>query len=124
MNWFDPLIQSPWGPYLVIFLVGFLPTEIWRVLAVVLARDLREDSDLLLWVRLVASALLVAVVLKMVIAPAGVMQTVPLAGRLAGMAVGLAVLMLTRRSIIAAVASGEAVMALAVWLVYITLSSG
>lgn len=116
MTFLETLAHGPLWPYLVVILVGFLPTEIWRLLGVVMARDLREDSDILLWVRLVASALLAAVVLKMVIAPSGVMQAIPLAGRLGGMAAGLAVLMLTGRSVIAAVVTGEAVMALAAWL--------
>lgn len=100
-------------PYLVVFFIGFLPTEIWRMLAVWMSRDLDENSDLLLWVRLVASALLAAVVAKMVIAPTGAMQIVPLWGRVGSLLVGLVTLMLTKRNVIAAVVMGEVVIALA-----------
>lgn len=99
-------------PYLVVIIIGFLPTEIWRMLAVLMARDLDENSDILLWVRLVASALLAAVVAKLVITPTGAMQIVPLWGRLGSLAVGLATLMLTKRNVIASVLAGEAVIML------------
>ena len=43
--------------YLALLLVGFLPSEIWRWLGVLLGRGLDEDSEIVLWVRAVATAL-------------------------------------------------------------------
>lgn len=97
-------------PYAVMLFVGVLPTEIWRVLAVVVAKDLKEDSDLLEWVRLVASALLAGVVAKLAFSPAGLLATVPFWGRILSLATGLAALFLFRRSVVAAVLVGEAVL--------------
>lgn len=97
-------------PYLIILVVGFLPTEIWRVLAVYVAKDLRQDSELLQWVRLVASTLLAAVVAKIVIAPPGLLAQVPLWGRIASLVVAGLALFASRKSVGIAVLAGEAVL--------------
>ena len=43
-------------PYLTLVLVGFLPNEVWRLLGLVLARGLNEDSEIVVWSRAVATA--------------------------------------------------------------------
>ena len=43
--------------YLALILVGFLPSEVWRWLGVLLGRGLDEQSEIILWVRAVATAL-------------------------------------------------------------------
>jgi branched-subunit amino acid transport protein len=97
-------------PYLVVIVCGFLPTEVWRFLAVTLSRGLSDESEILFWVRAVASALLAAVVAKIVVAPGGALAGVPLAGRLAALAAGLAGYYLVRRSVIAGILAGQAVL--------------
>ena len=97
-------------PYLTIVLAGFLPTEIWRWLAGLAARDLKEDSPFLHWVRLVATALLMAVVAKLLLHPTGALASVPLWGRLSAVLGGIAVLFATRRSVISAVLTGEVIL--------------
>jgi len=105
-----------WWPYLVVILCGFLPTEVWRLLAVTLSRGLSDESEILFWVRAVATALLAAVVAKLVVAPSGALAAVPLAGRLAAIAAGLLVYALARRSVIAGVVAGQVVLiAIASW---------
>jgi hypothetical protein len=34
-------------PYLVIIIVGFLPTEVWRASAVLLTKNLDDDSEIM-----------------------------------------------------------------------------
>ena len=60
-------------PYLLLVLVGFLPNEIWRVLGLVAARGLDEDSEIVVWVRAVATAVLAAVIAKLTIFSPGVL---------------------------------------------------
>ena len=67
-------------PYLVLVLVGFLPTEVWRMLGLVAARGIDEESELLIWVRAVAVAVLAGVIAKLVVLPPGALATVPLEG--------------------------------------------
>ena len=98
------------GPYLALVLAGFLPNEIWRLLGVVVARGLDEDSELLVWVRAVATAVLAAVIAKLIFFAPGALASVPLSVRLSAMAAGFVAFTLFRRSVFAGVAVGEAVL--------------
>ena len=73
-------------PYLALILLGFLPSEVWRWLGIVLGRGLDEDSEIILWVRGVATALVAAVVARIVLIPPGALAGVPLSVRLAASA--------------------------------------
>ena len=98
------------SPYLVLILVGFLPNEIWRMLGIVAAHGLAEDSELLIWVRAVAIAVLAGVVAKIVLFPPSGLADVPLAVRLTAIASGAAAFALVRRSVFVGVSTGEAVL--------------
>jgi len=95
------------GAILIVLLVGFLPTEIWRSLAILAGRRIPEGSAVFHWVRAVATALLAAVVARLVLAPSGVLVDVPLVLRLAAVGGGLATFLLTRQSILLGVLAGE-----------------
>jgi hypothetical protein len=103
-------------PYLVVVLVGFLPTEVWRSLAVVVSRGLDEDSEILVWVRAVAATLLAGVVAKLLYYPTGALAAVPLWGRGGAMVLGLAAFFAFRRSVVAGVLVGVAAVVLAAWM--------
>jgi hypothetical protein len=108
-------VLEPWWAYLLVIGVGFLPSEIWRVLAVFLSRGLRPDAEILVWVRAVATTLLAGVVAKLLLAPPGALAAVPPAFRVGGLVVGLAAFWLTRRSLILGVLAGEAALVGAAW---------
>jgi hypothetical protein len=99
-------------PYLVLVLVGFLPNEIWRAFGFVAARGLDESSEWLVWVRAVATAVLAAVVAKLIVFAPGALAAVPLWVRLSAMLAGFLVFMLARRSVFAGVAAGVAALIL------------
>lgn len=101
---------------LLVILLGFLPTEIWRSLAVVAGRRVSEGSPVFHWVKAVAAALLAAVVARLLFAPAGALAEVPLALRLGAVAGGVAGFALVRRSIFAGVVVGEVILIAGVWL--------
>jgi hypothetical protein len=50
-------VMADLWPFFVLILVGYLPNEIWRVLGLVLARGLNEDSEIVIWSRAVATAI-------------------------------------------------------------------
>ena len=52
---------SDLGPVLALILVGFLPNEVWRVVGLMLVRGLDENSQVIVWVRAVATAMLAGV---------------------------------------------------------------
>jgi hypothetical protein len=97
-------------PYLALILLGFLPSEIWRWLGVALGRGLDEESEIILWVRGVATALVAAVVARIVLIPPGALASVPLSVRVAAIGCGFLGFLLFRRSAFAGVLVGEAVL--------------
>lgn len=103
-------LDGPLWPYLALLLFAALPTEIWRWLAVAFSRRIPADSIVLEWVRAVATALLAAVVAKLIIAPPGALASVPLALRVGALGTGLAVVLYDRRLVFPAVLAGEAVL--------------
>jgi branched-subunit amino acid transport protein len=99
-----------WTAVMIVVLVGFLPTEVWRMLALVAGRQVEEGSELFHWVKAVATALLAAVVARLVFAPTGLIVAVPLALRLAALAGGVLGFYLMRRSVFAGVVVGELIL--------------
>jgi hypothetical protein len=95
------------GPYVALVLVGFLPNEIWRLLGIVVARQLDEGSELLVWVRAVATAVLAGVISQLVLLPPGALAQVPLPARLTAAAIGFLTFLIVGRSIFAGVLAGE-----------------
>jgi len=98
------------APYVLLILVGFLPNEVWRMLGMVLARELDEESEIVAWVRAVATAVLAGVIARVVVLPPGALASVPLAVRVGAMAVGFLGFLALRRSAYAGILIGEAVL--------------
>jgi hypothetical protein len=108
-------ISGGFWPYIVIILFGFLPTEFWRVAGVLAGRSIDENSEVFVFVRMVAAGLVAAVVAKLVMSPTGALAVVPLAARLGAVGVGILAVLLTRRSILAGLLAGETTLLLLGW---------
>jgi hypothetical protein len=102
-------------PYLLVILAGFLPTEVFRSAAVVFARGLDEDSEWLVLVRGVATALLAAVVARLVLLPPGELAELPLLIRIGACAGGYLAYLAARGSVFLGVLLGEAVIVGGAW---------
>ena len=100
-------LSGEYAAYLALILAGFLPNEVWRWLGVVFARGLDEGSEVVVWVRAVATAILAGVIAKLTIFAPGVLATVPTPVRLAAVAAGFLAFVLIRRSVFAGVIAGE-----------------
>ncbi len=103
------------APYLALVLFGFLPSEVWRTIGVFASRRIDEETELFLFVRSVATVLLVGVVAKIVLLPSRDLAIVPVWARLAAIGVAIPVFFATRRSVFAAILAGEAVIVFAAW---------
>jgi branched-subunit amino acid transport protein len=104
-----------WHALLVLFLAGFLPNEVWRMLGLWLGAGVDEGSELLVWVRAVATAILAGVIAQILIQPPGALASVPDWLRYLAVAGGSMVFMATRRSIFAGVVSGEVLLLAGKW---------
>jgi hypothetical protein len=100
------------SPYLVLILVGYLPNEIWRALGLVLARGLDEDSEVVVWSRAVATAILAGVIAKLIVFSSGALDSIPLAVRIGAAACGFLAFLAVKRSVFAGVLVGEAALLL------------
>ncbi|MGA8158441.1 MAG: AzlD domain-containing protein [Rhodoplanes sp.] len=101
------------APYLILIFAGFLPHEAWRWVGIVLSRGLDETSEVVVWVRAVAIAILAGVVAKIVVFSPGALAGVPLWVRLSAAAAGMLAFFLARQSILVGVATGTGCLMLA-----------
>ena len=76
-------------PYLVVLLIGVLPNELWRWLGVFAARGLRDDAEILVWVKYVAIALVAGVVAQLIFSAPGALAGVPAWGRYGALALAV-----------------------------------
>ena len=60
-----------WNALLVLMLAGFLPNEVWRMLGLWFGGGIDEGSELLVWVRAVATAILAGVIEQILVLPPG-----------------------------------------------------
>ena len=93
--------------YLILIVIGFLPSEVWRWLGIALGRGLDEQSEIILWVRGVATALVAGVIARIVLIPPGALAAVPMPVRLVALAGGFFGFLFIRRSAFAGVVVGE-----------------
>lgn len=104
-----------WHALLLLFVAGFLPNEVWRMVGLWFVSGIDEGSEVLVWVRAVATAILAGVIAQILLQPPGALASVPDALRYGAVIAGFAVFLVTRRSIFAGVACGEIVMVAGKW---------
>ncbi len=74
--------------WLIIFLAA-LATFGWRFSGLILADYIKSDSIVMRWVNCIAYAMVASVLMRLLVFPGGVLATTSLDHRLAGLAVGL-----------------------------------
>jgi len=95
------------GPYLILIIVGFLPNEVWRVVGLLTARGLNEDSELVILSRTVATALLAGVIAKLILFSTGELANIPILVRVGAAMCAFVAYLLMKRSVFAGVIAGE-----------------
>ncbi|WP_099866550.1 AzlD domain-containing protein [Pararhizobium haloflavum] len=106
---FDAL-DTWWWPFVYILIAGWLATDSWRFLGVYLGGRLSSDSEILVLVRAVATALVAGVISSLVIAPSGPLAETALLLRVGAAAAGFASYILFGRRILVGIFVGEAVL--------------
>jgi hypothetical protein len=105
----ESLLTSPTG-LLVLLVVAVLAHEPFRWLGLYLGGALDANSEVFVWVRAVATALVAGLVARLVLFPAGVLESVPLWVRLSAFASGIAIFHKTGKHLGAGVAGAAAVL--------------
>ncbi|WP_428670180.1 AzlD domain-containing protein [Roseibium sp.] len=108
--------ESWWWPFVMILVAGWFATDVWRWLGVFAGGKLREDGELLIWVRCVATALVAGVISKLILFPQGILGETPIWLRLAAAAVGFAAFLGFGKRVIVGVLAAEAFLIGGWWL--------
>jgi hypothetical protein len=104
-----------WHALVILFIAGVFPNQIWRMFGVLFGSGIDEGSELLVWVRAVATAILAGVIAQIVVQPPGVLASVPDALRYSSVIVGFLAFISIRKSIFAGVVYGEIVLLTGKW---------
>ncbi len=104
-----------WHALVVLFVAGVIPNQIWRMLGVVFGAGINEGSELLVWVRAVATAILAGVIAQIVVQPPGALASVPDIVRYSAVIAGFLTFISIRKSIFAGVLCGEIVLISGKW---------
>jgi branched-subunit amino acid transport protein len=99
-----------WHALLILVVAGVIPNQIWRMLGLWFGGGIDEGSELLIWVRAVATAILAGVIAEIVVQPPGALASVPAWLRYAAVGAGCLGFVGARKSIFAGVVCGEIVL--------------
>ncbi|WP_284777512.1 AzlD domain-containing protein [Agrobacterium sp. lyk4-40-TYG-31] len=100
-----------WAPYLFIAIAGWLATDLWRWLGVIAGNRLKEGSEVLNWVRAVATALVMAVTAKLIVFPTGVLEQSPMWLRIGAAGLGFAAFLASGQKVFVGVVAPLVVLA-------------
>jgi hypothetical protein len=100
-------LDAWWWPYLFILIAGSVATDIWRFLGVYFAGNLDEETEILVFVRSVATALVAGVIAKLILYPDGALATVPLLVRISAAGLGFAGYLLAGKRVFVGVITAE-----------------
>lgn len=100
-----------WWPYLFILVGGWLVTDVWRFLGVYVGDRISDESELLVLVRCVATALVAAVIGNLVVFPGGALAATPIWIRILSIGAGFAGFLAAGKRMIVGIVIAEAVLA-------------
>ncbi len=103
-------IDAWWWPYLFILVAGWLATDSWRFLGVYFGGRIAEDSDLLVLVRAMATALVAAVIGNLIVFPTGALASTPVILRAAAAMLGFVAYLCLGKRILLGIVVAEVVL--------------
>ena len=90
----------------LIAVTGFLATEPWRWAGVLISKDMSEESDIIIWVRAVSTALIAALVMRLIIAPPGSLENTPMSVRFFALLIATLTYLLWQRRLVPSIFVG------------------
>ncbi|MEO4040480.1 AzlD domain-containing protein [Hoeflea sp. CAU 1731] len=106
----DSLFDNGYWTYLYILIAGWLVTDVWRWLGVLIGNRLSNDSEVMYLVRSIATALVAAVIAQMILYPSGALSTTPVWLRIGACAIGFSAFLLSRQQMIVGIVVAEVVL--------------
>lgn len=103
-------IDAWWWPYVFILIAGWLATDSWRFLGVYFGGRIADDSDILVLVRAMATALVAAVIGNLIAFPTGALASSSLVLRASAAAIGFLAYLLLGKRILVGICVAEAVL--------------
>ncbi|MBO6538629.1 MAG: AzlD domain-containing protein [Rhizobiaceae bacterium] len=103
-------IDAWWWPFFFILIAGWLATDSWRFLGVFLGGRISEDSEALVFVRCVATALVAAVVAGLILTPNGALADTPILLRAGAAIAGFAAYLAAGKRMIVGIVVAEALL--------------
>lgn len=103
-------IDAWWWHYLFILVAGWLATDMWRYLGVYLGGRISEQSEFLILVRALATALVAAVIGNLIVFPSGALADTSLALRIAAALGGFLAYLYIRRRVLFGIVVAEAIL--------------
>ncbi|MBO6726173.1 MAG: AzlD domain-containing protein [Rhizobiaceae bacterium] len=103
-------IDAWWWPFLFILIAGWLATDSWRFLGVFLGGRISEDSEALVFVRCVATALVAAVVAGLILTPNGALADTPILLRAGAAIAGFVAYLAAGKRMIVGIVVAEALL--------------
>ena|SRR5215469_6860646 len=98
-----------WGLWLTLAIAGTAANDIWRMAGAWLSRGADPQSSLMLWVKDVSTALVAALIARMLIAPSGELAAIGPAVRFLAFGAGVAAYFLSRKNLAVALICAEAI---------------
>jgi Branched-chain amino acid transport protein (AzlD) len=102
-----PMSHSALGLWLTLAIAGTAANDIWRMTGVLLSRGIDPQSSLMLWVKDVSTALVAALIARLLLEPTGALATIDSTVRFMAFGAGVAVYFLSRRHLAVALACAE-----------------
>lgn len=99
----------------LIILVGVIATEPWRWAGVVFSKNLDENSEIILWVRAVSTALIAALIMRLLISPPGSLEEAPLIVRLLSLLFATLSFFIFKKRLLLSIAIGLAAFLIMLW---------
>ncbi len=109
---FSGLADNGLGVTLVLLLIAFVAHEPWRWMGLWLGRGVSVDSEIFLWVRLVSTALVAGLVIRVIAFPAGALASIALSSRLLALVCGVVVFLISGRNMAVGVLGGALALAI------------
>jgi branched-subunit amino acid transport protein len=96
--------------YAALAAAGFLMTQPWRWLGILLGRGLDVEGDVFLWCRAVSTAIVAALIGRIIAFPSGALAEIQTPVRIAAFVAGIALYLAFKRSLVAGVIAALAVL--------------